>query len=164
MNILPYKQSDASRCGPAVIKMVLSYYGIDATEDEICKRCGHTYELGCDDKGMKAAVESYGLAAEIYNECTLEDLEYWTKHHIPVIVDFFTSQVYTTPNGHSGIVVEVDRETVYLLDPEIAQVRNIPRNDFLRAWFDWRSPYISSWDDMVIRQMIVVYPNRLKNV
>ena len=65
LEILPFKQSDGSRCGTAVIMMVLYYYGIDALEDEICKRCNHTYELGCDDEGMKKAFESYDLGCDI---------------------------------------------------------------------------------------------------
>lgn len=169
IKIIPFRQSDSSRCGPAAVKMILLHYGIDATEDDICKLCGHTYELGCDDAGMKNALEHYSLAVEIYNEQTLEDVEYWIKHHTPVIVDWFTPGVDPgpgdMPNGHSGIIVDIDRENVYLMDPENAQVRRILREDFMRIWFDWRglkSQHIHSWDDMVIRQLIVAYPKRLK--
>lgn len=91
INVLPFKQSDSSRCGPAVVKMILAYYGIDATEDEICSLCGHTYEKGCDDEGMVKAFRHYGFYAKIRNNSTLEDLESWIKIRVPVIVDFFVS-------------------------------------------------------------------------
>lgn len=166
LEIIPFKQSDGSRCGPAVIKMILYYYGIDALEDEICKRCNHTYELGCDDLGMKQAFESYDLAVKIYNNSTLADLEYWIKHRVPVVVDWFsTASSEETPNGHSSVVVNIDENNVYLMDPEIGKVRSISRDDFLRVWFDWKitSPYLTSLDDMILRQMIIVYPKRLEN-
>jgi len=168
LTIFPFKQSDASRCGPAAIKMVLSYYKIDALEEEICKRCSLTYELGCTDVQMKEAIESFGLGCEIKNNSTLEDVEYWINHHVPVIVDWFTPGINPgledMPNGHSSVVVGIDRERIYLLDPEIGATRSIMRDEFMRVWFDWRQyPTITSWDDMVVRQMIIAYPNRLKS-
>lgn len=168
INISPFKQSDSSLCGPAVIKMILSYYGIDALESEIAIRCEHNYKEGCTDLQMKAAIESYGLAVNIYNDSTLESLEYWLQHHIPIIVDWFTpgtgSGLEEMPDGHSGIVVEIDKEKVYLLDPEIGQIRNIDREDFMRVWFDWKhDPYIKNFENMVIRQAMIAYPHQLKN-
>lgn len=164
--MLPFKQSDSSRCGPAVIKMVLGYYGVDALEEEICKRCELTYELGCTDIQMKKAIESFGFGCSIFNNSTLGDIEYWIRHHIPIIVDWFTPGINPgledMPNGHSSIVVGIDRERVYLLDPEIGAVRSVAREEFMRVWFDWRKdPVITSWDDMVVRQMIITYPKRL---
>lgn len=164
IDILPHKQSDSSRCGPAVVKMILSYYGVDATEDAICKYCNHTYEKGCDDKGIVKAFKHFGLAAKIYNNSTLKDIEYWNNYHIPVIVDWFAGGVSMEdiPNGHSGIVVDIDRENIYILDPSTAKVLTISRDDFMRVWFDWRKDnHITSWKNMVIRQIIVPYPKRL---
>lgn len=164
INVLPFKQSDSSRCGPAVIKMILGYYGIDATEDEICKLCDHTYEKGCTDEGMVRAFKDYGFHARIQNNSTLEDLENWIKYRIPVIVDFFVSgsTIEEMPDGHSGIVVDIDRESVYLLEPITAKVIKFARHDFMRCWFDWRDEdYLTDWDNMVLRQIIVAYPKQL---
>lgn len=171
INILPFKQSDSSLCGPAVIKMVLLYYGIDATEKEIASKCNHTYKTGCNDVGMMSAIKSYGLGVSIKNKSTLEDLDYWVKHHIPVIVDWFTpgpGEVSSIDEmihgGHSGIVVDIDREKVYLMDPEIAQVRTITRDEFMRIWFDWHTDAIISAKNLVIRQSMIVYPEKLNNI
>lgn len=164
INVPPIKQSDTSRCGPTVVKMILSYYGIDATEDELCIKCNHTFEKGCTDQGIINAFRSYGLSAKIYNDSSLEDIEYWIKHHTPVIVDFFFggSDVSIMPDGHSGIIVDIDKESVYLLDPSTAKVLTIYRDDFMRVWFDWKgSNHITKWKDMVLRQLIVAYPKRL---
>ncbi len=166
INLVPFKQSDSSLCGPAVIKAILYYYGIDALESEIARRCNHTYDLGCTDLQMKEAIESYGLAVKIYNNSSIEDLEYWMQHHIPVIVDWFSagsiSSLEDTPNGHASVVVEIDKEKVYILDPEIGQVRGIRHDDFMRVWFDWRiDPHLKTWDSMVLRQAMVVFPKRL---
>lgn len=161
LEIEPFKQSDDSLCGPAVIKMVLNYNGIDAPENEIAERASHTYALGCDDHGMKRALESYGLNVVIQNFSTFDDINGWLSNKIPVIVDWFSGGIdcdpTDTPNGHSSIVVDLDDEFIYLLDPEFAIVRSLKRDDFMRCWFDWRSPYIVSWEDMIIRQIMVAY-------
>lgn len=169
LNIFPFKQTDSSRCGPASIKMVLSYYGIDALEEEICRRCNWTYELGCTDFQMKEAIESFGLGCIIQNESTLEDLEYWVKYHIPVIVDWLSPGVSPTledmPNGHSSVVVDIDREVITLLDPELGGLRTIRREEFMRVWVDWREdPYLQRCSDLVLRQIIIPYPIKLKEM
>lgn len=166
LNILPFKQSDSSRCGPASIKAVLYYYGIDITEDEICLRCEHTYELGCTNDNIKSAIESYGLGCSIIEMVDTSDLEYWTRHGVPVIVDWFTpgfnQGLEDLPNGHASVVIGVDREKVYLMDPEIGQVRPISHSDFMRCWFDWVDPLISKApNNLTVRQGIITFPGRL---
>ena len=164
LDLIPFKQSDDSRCGPTAVRMVLSYYGIDATEDEIAARCGWTYELGCDDKGMKQALESYELGVQIWNGAKLEDIKYFIQHRIPVIIDWFSAGASNDPetgNGHSSVVVGYDRNKVHLLDPFDGRIKAFTHEDFVRLWFDWRAPVITSWSDMVIRQLIIAYPKRL---
>lgn len=156
LDIKPFKQTDDSRCGPACVKMALSYYGIEASEDELCKLCNHTYEHGCDDNGMINALHHFGLKTEIKNFATIEDLKLAIDNKFPILVDWFSTNV-----GHESIVVAVDNTYVTLLDPDIGHHRLFPLDLWMQIWFDWRggnSQYISTWEDMVIRQMIVVKP------
>lgn len=144
--------------------MILGYYGIDATEDEICGLCGHSYEKGCDDKGMVEAFKHYGFHTKIQNNSTLEDLENWIRIHVPVVVDFFVSgtTIDELPDGHSGIVVDIDRESVYVLEPLMAKVIKFQRQDFMRCWFDWKDDdFIVRWDNMVLRQILVAFPKQM---
>ena len=152
LNVPIFRQTDDSRCGPACIKMVLSYYGLEVTEDEVCERCNWTYELGCTDIQMKAAIESYGFKCHVKEDTTLEDLEYLVSIGVPVIVNWFS-----TDCGHSSIVVDIDEQGVYLLDPEIGDVRSFPRDVFLRVWLDWREdPYLQRCEDLILRQSLVL--------
>jgi len=52
------------------------------------------------------------------------------------------------------------KENIYLQDPELGAMRTIKRDDFLRVWFDFKKDYITSWKDMIIRQLIAVYPKK----
>lgn len=157
----PFKQTDDSRCGPACIKMVLGYYGIEATEDEICERCNHTYELGCTDSQMKEAIESYGLRCAIRNESSLKEIEMLLDLGFILIVDYLTTGINPSledmPEGHSSIVVGLDEERIHLLDPELGGVRSIKHSDFLRAWIDWREdPYLQRCSDLILRQVMII--------
>lgn len=163
LSVKPFQETlHAGMCGPASLKMVLAYYGVEKTEAELAKLCGTDPSLGTTDEGIKKAAESLGFTVEIKNNSTFEDIQVWLDKKVPVIVNWFTrgridypeSEV---PDGHLSVVAGLDDEYIYLQDPEIGKLRKISRDDFLRVWFDFKSIYISSWDDMIIRQLIAIY-------
>jgi predicted double-glycine peptidase len=164
LNIKPFQETlNAGMCGPASLKMVLDYWGVDKTEKELGELCGTDAELGTDDSVFKRVAESIGFRVEIKNSASFEDIEYWLNREMPIIVDWFTRgrSDYSSsevPDGHYSVVVGLDDEFIYLQDPEIGESRKIRRGDFLKVWFDFRGTMIDSWDDMIIRQIIVVHP------
>ena len=149
-------------CGPASLKMVMAYFGVEKSEEEVAEKCGRVPELGTDDESLKKAAEGYGFTVQIQNEASFEDIQRWLDKKVPVIVNWFTrgrsdygdSQV---PDGHYSVVVGLDKANIYLQDPEIGKMRTLDRDDFMRVWFDFKPAYISSWEDMIIRQVIAVY-------
>ena len=165
-NLLPVKPFQetlhAGMCGPASLKMVLEYYGVEKTEKELAELCGTDSNFGTSDEGLKRAAEGIGFTVEIKNNSTLDDIRRWLDKKVPVIVNWFTrgrmdyddSEV---PDGHLSVVVGLDDEYIYLQDPEIGVLRKISRDDFMKVWFDFKGEYIEDWDDMIIRQLIAVY-------
>ncbi len=166
IHILPVKSFQetlhAGMCGPASLNMVLEYYGMEKTEEELADLCGTDSNLGTSDEGLKRAAESLGLKVEIKNNSTLDDIKQWLDKKVPVIVNWFTrgridyddSEV---PDGHLSVVVGLDDTYIYLQDPEIGSLRKISRDDFMKVWFDFKGEYIKSWDEMIIRQLIAIY-------
>ena len=164
-NLLPVKPFQEtlfkSMCGPASLKMVFDYYGIDKSEEEIAKLSGTTEDLGTDDQGIKKAAKSLGLKVEIKNESSFEDIQDYLSKKIPVIVNWFTrgridyddSQV---SDGHYSVVVGLDDDFIYLQDPEIGKLRKVERNDFMKVWFDFKGEYIKP-DELIIRQIIIIH-------
>ena len=150
-------------CGPASLKMVLEYWGINKSEEEVAIACNRDPELGTDDAALKKAAESYGLKVEIENNASFDSMQRWLNRRVPVIVNWFTRGRSDygdeeVPDGHYSLVVGLDGEYIYLQDPEIGGLRKLKRGDFMRVWFDFKPAYITSWNDMIIRQIIVVYP------
>ena len=161
--VQPFQETlNAGMCGPASLKMVLAYYGVEKTESELAQLCNTDPDLGTTDEGIKKAAEQLGFTAEIHNNSSFDDVQAWLDKKVPVIVNWFTrgrtdygeSEV---PDGHLSVVVGLDDENIYLQDPEIGKLRTLDRGDFMRTWFDFKPAYITSWDDMIIRQLIAVY-------
>ena len=162
LDVKPFQETlHASRCGPASLKMVFDYYGIEKTEKEIAELCGTTEDLGIDDKGIKQAVESLEFKVEIKNNSTFEDIKYWMDKRVPVIVDWFTRgradyNDSKVADGHYSVVVGLDDKYIYLQDPEIGAIRKIEKNDFMKVWFDFKGEYPKQ-NELIIRQLIAIH-------
>ena len=166
LQVKPFQETlHGSYCGPASLKIVLNYYGVKKSEKEIAKRCGRDFKLGTNDMSIKRAAKSYGFSVAIKNNANFTDIEEWFNKGVPVIVNWFTrgrkdynnSEV---PDGHYSVVIGLDKKNIYLQDPEIGTMRAIKRDDFLSVWFDFKRDRITSWKDMIIRQLIAVYPHK----
>ncbi len=163
LNVKPFQEKlNAGYCGPAVLKMTLEYYGIEKAEEELATLAGTNEETGTDDKALQRVLESFGLKVTIKNEASFEDIQSWLDKEVPVIVDWFTRGRADYPDsavadGHYSIVVGLDDGFIYLQDPEIGSLRKLARNDFMKVWFDFCGEQITSWGDIILRQLIAVY-------
>ena len=162
LDVKPFQETlDADMCGPASLKIVLEYYGINKSEDELAKIAGHKKSLGIDDKGIKKVAEKLGLKVIIKNNSSFVDIERWLKKGVPVIVNWFTRgrndyPESETADGHYSVVMGLDDEFIYLQDPELGAMRKITRNDFMRVWFDFKGEYVKP-NELIIRQIIAIY-------
>jgi len=164
--VKPFQETlHAGYCGPASLKMVLNYFGLEKGEEEVAERCGRDVKLGTNDAALKKAAEEYGFHVEIQNEASFADIQAWLNKKVPVIVNWFTRgradyDDSHVPDGHYSVVVGLDDKNIYLQDPEIGNLRTISRDDFLRVWFDFSGDHITGWKDLIVRQVIAVYPER----
>ncbi len=162
LKIKPFQETlNAGMCGPASLKMVLDYYGIEKSEKELAKLCRHNINLGVDDKKIKKVAESLLFKVKIKNNSSFKDIEKWLDKGVPVIVDWLTKgrQDYSeseVADGHYSVVCGLDNNNIYLQDPEIGKIRKLKQDDFMRVWFDFRGEYIKQ-KELIIRQIIAIY-------
>ncbi|KKU45705.1 MAG: hypothetical protein UX62_C0031G0003 [Microgenomates group bacterium GW2011_GWA2_46_7] len=151
IKIKPFRQK-TGLCAPAVLKMVLAYYGVEKTENELAERTYCDPELGIGGEKMLEVVKDLGLGGYIKDNASFEDLENLVvKQQIPVIVDWFSED-----DGHYSVVVDLDSENIYLQDPEVGHLRAMRRSKFYRVWFDFPGENIQNITDLTIRRMIVI--------
>ena len=162
LKLKPFQETlNKGMCGPASIKIVLDYYGIDKTEKELAKLSKWNKDLGIDDRGIEVAAKHFGFKVKIKNNSSFKDIEKWLDQKVPVIVNWFTRgrKDYSDSDiadGHYSVVAGLDDKFIYLQDPEIGKIRKLERDDFMRVWFDFRGEYIKP-NELIIRQVVAVY-------
>ncbi len=160
--VQPFQETlGAGMCGPASLKMVLGYYGVEHSESVLAALCGTDREMGTSDLDLKRVAEQFSFTVEIHNESSLADIEAWLGRGVPVIVDWFTrgrsdAPDSTVADGHYSVVVGLDDTSISLQDPEVGGVMRLDQEDFLTVWFDFTGKYIRP-DELIIRQLIAVY-------
>lgn len=161
--VKPFQETlGLGNCGPASLKMVLDYYGVEAGEEELAKLCGTTKELGTNDVGIKKSAEHFGFKVEIKNNSNFSDIQNWLKKKIPVIVNWFTRgrddypEEINAADGHYSVVIGLNEKYIYLQDPEIGRTKKLQRDIFKHVWFDFLGEYIKP-NELIIRQLIAIY-------
>ena len=156
LDVPHYLQSDDSTCGPASLRMVMSYYGLYLSEKDIAEACAHTYELGCRSEDMACAARELGFEVLLKNNSTIEELVRLVNAGVPVIVDWFCGD---PPEGHSSVVVGASDENLYILDPYLEEMRVVSKYDFRRCWFDFYETPITP-DNLYVGQIMVLRPKK----
>ena len=68
LKIKPFQETlNDSMCGPASLKIVLQYYGIDVKEKELAKIAEWNKDLGIDDRGIEVVAKHFGFKVKIKN-------------------------------------------------------------------------------------------------
>ncbi len=162
LDVKPFQETlNASMCGPASLKIVLDYYGLNKSEKELAELCNVDSDLGVDDETIKKVAQDLGFQVQIKNNSSFDDIEEWLEKGVPVIVDWFTRGRidYTdadVSDGHYSVVCGLDDENICLQDPETGGVRKLEREDFMTVWFDFTGMYIKP-DELIVRQLIAIY-------
>ncbi|MSR71654.1 MAG: hypothetical protein EXS50_03260 [Candidatus Taylorbacteria bacterium] len=162
LDVKPFQETlHADMCGPASLKIILHYYGIEKSETELAKLTHLVPGLGIDDTSIVDAARTLGFKAEIKNESDFSDIEKWLKRGVPLIIDWFTRgrNDYSdneVADGHYSVVYGIDDIYVYIQDPETGSVRKIGKEDFMKVWFDFLGKVIKP-NELVIRQIIAIY-------
>lgn len=162
LDLKPFQETlHQGMCGAASLLIVLDYYGIKKSEQELAGLLGVTNSLGIDSQSIKRVAKDFGLRVEIKDTSNFEDIRDWLDKKVSVIVDWFSRgrndySESEVADGHYSVVAGLDAKYIYLQDPEIGKIRKIARDDFMRVWFDFEGSYIKS-DELIIRQSIAIY-------
>jgi ABC-type bacteriocin/lantibiotic exporter with double-glycine peptidase domain len=150
LSVKPLRQKP-NFCGVASLKMVLDYFGCDISEKKLIELTGATPQKGTSGMAMKAAAEALRFSATIKDRADFKDIQLWLAKKVPPIVDWFHEG-----DGHYSVAVALDKNYIFLQDPEIAGIRKIKRADFKRVWFDFEGDFMCTKNDLILRRLIVI--------
>lgn len=133
--------------------MILHYYGIEKSEQELTKLTACKPSRGTSAESIVIAAKKLGFEAFYQDFSELKDVRKFLDKKVPVIVAWFS-----TDDGHYSIVTKIDKEKIYLQDPEIKKIRIMDLVTFKRVWFDFPGDFLKTKENIVIRRMIVIEP------
>lgn len=162
------EQKQSSTCGPAALRILLSYFGIDKSEAYLSRLCKTTEKFGTHPKMLVSALRKSGFKTKSGSwgnkKSCWKILSYWiNKRELPVIVDWFSQT-----DGHYSVVIRLTKTRIWLADPEPRpkkeRVRKLHWDDFFRVWFDFEGDYIRQSKDMEVRWWLAAYPVPLSRI
>lgn len=121
-------------CGPASLKILLSYFGKNFEEEELARLALATHEIGTDHEGMIQAIKEIGGYVFVKEDGTLKELEYFVKKEkLPVIIGWFDKD-----GDHYSVVVNVTDKNVIIVDPAADEPERWLDKEMLpNIWFDF---------------------------
>ena len=131
-NVTLHKQETDYSCGPASLKMVLGYFGVEKSEAELVKLTGASAGLGCEPPTLVTAAERLGFVAEYKTHSSIEEIRERLERDEMIIVDWFSPEVC----GHYSVVTEVTDENITLANPTHGDHTVMTHEDFLNHWFE----------------------------
>ena len=126
-----FKQSTDYTCGPTVLCMVLAYYGITRSEEELRDQMKVNEREGTKNEQLENEARREGLFVYAKNGGTIEEIRKYVEENIPVIVNF----IEEGGEGHYAVVVDVGNEHLVWNDPYHEKPTSILIAAFLPRWY-----------------------------
>jgi len=150
IKIKPIKQTKNYLCGPASLKMVLSFYKINKSEKDIAKLTKTTFKKGCSLNNILKLASQLNLSAYSVDNFSISGLKKLVNNNIPIIVDWFSSK----GEGHYSVVVGFSKSNIFYIDPYFGKIITMSNRDFLFRWFDFIGP--PSKNRLILKRAIVI--------
>lgn len=147
IKLKPFKQS-RGYCGPASLKMILSFYGINKSEKELAKLTKASRDKGCSEIDIVKIAKKFGFKAHIKKNSSIIELKELTMKGIPVVVDWFSP----LENGHYSVVVGFERDKIIIADPLFGKTMKHKIKWFEDRWFDTPFEKVTKKEVIVIER------------
>jgi ABC-type bacteriocin/lantibiotic exporter with double-glycine peptidase domain len=133
IKVQPFSQT-TGLCGPASLKILLSHFGKNYTEEQLAQLGNATVDSGTEHEGMIQAVKEIGGFVFVKENGTIEELEYFIKEEkLPVIIGWFDKD-----GDHYSVVVSITDKNIVIVDPASNEPeRWLDRTTFPNIWFDF---------------------------
>ena len=116
----------AGFCGPSSLAMVLSYHGVNKSQQLLGRLSGCTRSRGVEAEGLLKAAQTLGFRGFIKDNASIAELRHYVvKKKLPVIVDWFEHD-----DGHYCVVVHIDTKNIYLRNPVHRKLTVLPLKTF----------------------------------
>jgi len=147
---VPYfKQEKSTTCGPACVRMVIGYNGIQLSETELEDVC-ETSWLGNTCEELASGVKGFGILSEVIENFTLENLKETLTKGIPVIALLDPAILYGGIQGfgHFVLITGLEESSIYYHDPDMGMGLAKDVQLFFTAWEKYSFKGVKIWKSM----------------
>src|SRR3989344_9024424 len=146
----PFQQGYDGSCGPASLKIALESLGRKKTEKELRKLC-RVGKGGIELEDLLKVAKKFKLKGFIKKNSDIKEIRNYLRKKYEIIVGWFHES-----DGHYSVVSHIDKENIYLQDPELGHLRAMRIELFKRIWFDFPGDFIKTKNDLQLRKMLVL--------
>jgi ABC-type bacteriocin/lantibiotic exporter with double-glycine peptidase domain len=126
-----FKQEKLHHCGPAVMKMVFSFYGLEKGEQEIADAMKTNEEDGTSLPALLKYAKEQGFNLIHKDGAKLSQIQEFISQKHPVIVNY---QETERDEGHFALVIEITDKEVVMNDPWHGPLYAIDKEEFKKRW------------------------------
>ena len=144
---VPYfRQKRDYSCGPASLRMILSYFGLEVGEEKLIELCG-TNRLGTSRFQIVEAATKLKFRADTFAELTMEQICDILEANLPIIALIDAGRIYGGISGIGHFVVIVGRmeSKVVYHDPVMGQNLVTEEEIFFQAWQEFKFRGVKIW-------------------
>lgn len=152
MLTVPLNRQKYGHCGPASLKMLLGFFGVNESHEKLAKLTKATGAAGTSHKNLVSAAEKLGfkvISGENGSWKLLDD--YLNTRKLPVLVDWFSET-----DGHYSVALALTKNSISIADPEYGKVRKLSWKTFNRVWFDFAGDELKHKKDIYLRWYMVL--------
>ena len=137
------KQLNSWSCGPASLRTIFHFYGVNVSEQELIDD-GDIGEEGTGFQTMRMLTRKYGFSFYSAHKGSLDDIKKWLSKGIPILVCYQEGEPNGN-NGHYSVVNGIDDSFIHIADPsnyfegdlkKFAEPRKITIEKFLNHWWE----------------------------
>lgn len=129
------KQDTKYSCGAASTQMILKFFDIFFSEEELIKKLKTDEEFGVNPKEITEFFNKQGLFCYVNDQSSIEEVESFLGKGLPVMVNYLEP---SNDEGHYAVVVGIANGDIILNDPWNGEKFKLTRRDFEKRWIDER--------------------------
>lgn len=119
-------------CGPSAVSILLSFYDIELSSEELSEALGTT-ELGTNWEDIKAFLASLDFNVVEF-ENNLNNAKKYLEAGYPLLVCWDVDEI--AQYSHYSVVIDIMKNFVIVMDPEDSQ--SVTEYDYNYFWRCWR--------------------------
>jgi len=137
-----YKQEEDYTCGPTAVKMVLGFYGVKESVENLKNKCHVSETKGTTRANMIKVLKNFGLHVHAHADASLEEVGELLKKRKAVVVNF---REPSSNEGHYAVVRGFKGGKIFLRDPYNGADFSIKTKEFIARWFGYHKSINKNW-------------------